>query len=65
VAINVDFHHGGYFDEKDAEDNWKGNSATNQKHKRLICYVKNLKHVTVTNIKLKAPLDAFDLLSTV
>jgi hypothetical protein len=33
VAINVDFHHGGYFDEKDTEDNWKGNSATDQKHK--------------------------------
>jgi hypothetical protein len=55
--------HCGYFDEKDTENNWKGNGATNQKLKEPICYLKNLKDVTITNIKLKATLDAFDLLS--
>jgi hypothetical protein len=32
VVVNVDFHHGGYFDEKNIymleEINWKGNGAT-------------------------------------
>jgi hypothetical protein len=30
-----------------------------KKFKRLICYIKKLKDISVTNIKLKRPMDTF------